>query len=88
MNWKIFTSTLMAILYVVVLLACMLLGRVVDSNNVEILGGFILLWMGVDVTMFGIKRKTDTTYAGVITAPAPTPVQEPINPIITDQPIH
>jgi hypothetical protein len=70
-NFRIFVGVLMSVLFVLVALAGIMLGRITSANDgaLYIVGGFILLQMGLDVAQFKFKR--DTYQAPNPPAPAP-----------------
>lgn len=61
-NHRIFVSVWLEVLYVVVLLACLVANRFVNTELAYIVGGFILVCLGLGAAQFYGKRKTDTAF--------------------------
>jgi small neutral amino acid transporter SnatA (MarC family) len=76
-NFRIFVGVLMGVLFVIVTLIGVILGKISETNDgaLYIVGGFILIQMGLDVAQFKFKRDTYQ--------PAP-----PARPDVEDTPAH
>lgn len=59
-NFRIFVGVVMSVLFVIVGLVGIIIGRITSANDgpLYIVAGFILLQMGLDVAQFKFKRET------------------------------
>lgn len=59
-NFRIFVGVVMSVLFVLVALIGIIIGKITGSNDgaLYIVAGFILLQMGLDVAQFKFKRDT------------------------------
>ena len=59
-NFRIFVSIMLAIVFVLVVLAGIVAGKITGTNDGPLytVGGFLLIMMGLDVTQFSVKRLT------------------------------
>lgn len=72
-NGRIYASTLLAALYVVVVTVCLAVKRAVDTDVMATLQWFLLVMMGLDVAQYVGKRATyQKAGADADTAPAPS----------------
>jgi hypothetical protein len=71
---RIMVSLLLAVVYVVVILAGAILGKTLPSEALNTVGLFIFGMMGVDAAVFTAKRFSDVNYAAAKTPTAPSPV--------------
>lgn len=55
-NVRIFASVILEVLFVLVILGGMLMGRTFPIEIVSALGTFITAWLGIDVAQFKFKR--------------------------------
>lgn len=59
---RIIMGIVAAFVYVMVLIGCMVAQIDVSISLATLIGGFILMQEGLDVTQWGIKRATDNEY--------------------------
>jgi hypothetical protein len=71
-NYRIFVSVAMEILFVVVILACIVVGKTIPIDVVWALGLLITAWLGLGVAQFANARKTDIDYVNAQNAAAPS----------------
>lgn len=57
-NFRIFISVILGVFYVVSSLLLSAYDKPVDQVTLYVVGGFIALMMGLDVTQFSVKRAT------------------------------
>lgn len=77
-NFRVFVSVLLEILFFVVVLVAIALGRPLQAEIVYALGFFLTVWLGIDVAQFKIKR--DSFVAALPMAPETdgTPPSAPV----------
>lgn len=75
---RILVSLLLAVVYVIVILAGAVLGKTLPVEALNTAGLFIFGMMGVDAAVFTAKRFSDVNYAAAKTPPVAATVEMPV----------